>query len=487
MLVLVQFPFADLRPFAGSTPPAARKPNWRLPPDPIRPDFVRGFGSMRKRANLSSDVIVNWPGEAWYAGAGSGLRLPELTAANFPSVGFPLAPRFVLRRLYSDGVALWRLEIGIAFEVPVPLTAKQAHGLIHDVLAMPVRVRRQGKLEPERPLVQQAESLETALTEATRTQGMSSEARAIRLRAGRPLVLLETHAGSAGGVELSDAVAPGARHLVLGDPDVPASRIDIEYATLDAGRLMLPLVWMRSSQGSGSQRLTDARIQICRLHAEREVLTHVLRAADRMGLTDANPAFERYLAHAHQSLFAEGRLDVERAALGEVFSVYDEIAPGEKTALFQVLRDRRQSRERAQDLVQSYRVPDDRPIIVLPGGHLDMSKTINVGGDNYGQVVFENTGTLINNVQNQPLKEALADLNGLARQLAQKTPDPGDRENVVNNTEAFAKAAAAAKPDRTMLQITGKGLIEAAKTVAEMAAPITTAVTAVLGLLGLAL
>jgi len=116
-----------------------------------------------------------------------------------------------------------------------------------------------------------------------------------------------------------------------------------------------------------------------------------------------------------------------------------------------------------------------------------MSKTINVGGDNYGQVVFENTGTLINNVQNQPLKEALADLNGLARQLAQKTPDPGDRENVVNNTEAFAKAAAAAKPDRTMLQITGKGLIEAAKTVAEMAAPITTAVTAVLGLLGLVL
>ena len=50
--------------------------------------------------------------------------------------------------------------------------------------------------------------------------------------------------------------------------------------------------------------------------------------------------------------------------------------------------------------------------------------------------------------------------------------------------KSFVEEASASKPNRSLLKVTGKGLIEAANAVAEMVQPISKAVKVVLSLFG---
>jgi hypothetical protein len=100
---------------------------------------------------------------------------------------------------------------------------------------------------------------------------------------------------------------------------------------------------------------------------------------------------------------------------------------------------------------------------------------------------FANTGTMISHVESTELKTALTSLEQLIRQLVQRFPDDADKQAIANKAEAMTKEAIAPKPDKSMLKVTGRGLVEAAKTMADLAAPIATAVAAVLSLLGASL
>lgn len=490
MLVLVQFAFANLRAFIGPT--SAGGPDWTLPPDTARPDFVRSFGALRRRKSVVTIRGSTWPSESWFAHAEWAIRLPELTADQFTHDGKKVVPRFGLRRLFSDGVALWRLEVGIGFEARSGLTPSQAMHLVHDLLQLPVRVRVQGELGPPAPLIQQGAALEDALTQACTFKSTPAAARPLKMRRGRAMVFIETNAATAGeAVTEAAASVPGARHFSIGAAD-SESHIDIDYATLRMDREDLPMVWMHSRLPDRAVKLSAVRTHLLRLHAEREVLTQVLRASKRKLLDETTPELERYLQRAQADLFAEKRMGVEQTQLQEIFAVYDEIAPAEKLALESVLGNRRQSKERTESLVGSYRGPDDRAIVVISTGAFTMNdNSVTIGGSNYGPInvagTFVNTGKIIAGTQDSELKTALETLHDLTKKLAEQKPDASDKEQVANQAEALAKAAVAAKPDKSMLQVTGKGLIEAAKTVAGMAGPIATAVGAVLGILGVAL
>jgi hypothetical protein len=197
------------------------------------------------------------------------------------------------------------------------------------------------------------------------------------------------------------------------------------------------------------------------------------------------------LTRAHKELFADTRFGVAQSDLRSIFNVYDEIAPGESKALTDLLGYRTQSVDRVADLVQSFGAALDRVTLVLPGATMtNLNSTITIQGSNSGPInvagTFTNNGTIISSVGDQQLQAALTSLNGLAKQLADKLPDD-QKEAIANKAEALTKAAAASKPDKSMIEFTGKGLVEAAKSVAEMAAPIATAVGAILGIFGLGL
>jgi hypothetical protein len=486
MLVLVQFPLADLRPFVAERPKKEDRPDWSLPPDPATPDFVRGFGPLRSRPGLSSLTVATWPSEGWFARVDHGIRLPQLNAAQFSVAS--AVPRHAVRRLFCDGLALWRLEVGIGFDLKADLDAQQTMDLVQGVLEMPVRVRVRGELGPALPLIQSGAAIEASLTAASTFAKTPNSVRLMKLRRGRPMVMVETNATADEPPRIEVATAtPGARRVVLGEADA-ASRIEVDYATLRVNRADLPIVWLHSAWRDNAKRVSAVRTHMCRLHAEREVLTQVLRASNRGLLDDATPAFERYLDRADRDLFAQERFGVEQSELRRIFDVYDQIAPAERQALADILGRRRQSGERAERLVQSYRSADERITIVLPGATMNDNR-VTILGPNYGNInvagTFINTGKIISGVGNTELKSALEALHDQAKQLAERLPEDADKEGVANRTEALTKAATAAKPDKSMLKVTGEGLIEAAKTVAGMAGPIATAVGAVLGIFGL--
>jgi hypothetical protein len=68
--------------------------------------------------------------------------------------------------------------------------------------------------------------------------------------------------------------------------------------------------------------------------------------------------------------------------------------------------------------------------------------------------------------------------------LAEKL-GPSEAQAAARDLETLVSEATVDKPRPSILRVTGEGLIEAAKTVAEMAGPISVAVQAIFGLFGI--
>lgn len=84
--------------------------------------------------------------------------------------------------------------------------------------------------------------------------------------------------------------------------------------------------------------------------------------------------------------------------------------------------------------------------------------------------------------ERQNLAKALDDLRSVVTKLAERLPAK-EAEQVSRDLKAITQEAVSEEPRKPWYELSGKGLIEAAKTVAEMATPVATAVTAVLSLL----
>jgi hypothetical protein len=80
------------------------------------------------------------------------------------------------------------------------------------------------------------------------------------------------------------------------------------------------------------------------------------------------------------------------------------------------------------------------------------------------------------------MKEALKELTAKVAELAKQLP-PDKAEPVSKDLLALTSEAVSKEPRKAWYELSANGLLEAAKTVAEMTGPVTTAVKAVLALL----
>jgi len=502
VLVLIQFPFADLRPFVDGASDITIGPLWSLVPDGRNPDFVRGFGALRPRPRANEGPAIRaWPGEAWFARASGAIRFPPLSDASFPSAGVKLVPQLALRRVFSDGCALWRVETGLAFDPRTEPDFRQILATLIDFLALGLRVKKRGATkeaarwsEPT-ALARLAEPIGRALFDATTFKGTPDACRALKLRPGRPMILVETRATE--GAAMWQPIVDGAvRTHSLTMPGDGGSSLEIDFGTMAIDGVDAPFVLLRAAALDAGQTTRDVRTHLCRLHAEREVLTQVLKAAERGRIASASRPLERYLARSQKDLFAESRFGVEQGGLRQIFDVYDGITASETQALQTKLEGLNQTKKRAEGLAGSYRDADQRPHFSLDSGVITVNynttnNTTTIQGNVSGIVnvdsTFTNTGTIIQGMDDGHLKSALTALKEVGERLATQMPDDGKKQAVANKVEALTKEATSKEPDHDMLHVTGKGLIEAAKTVAEMAAPIAKAVGVVLSIFGVLL
>jgi hypothetical protein len=98
------------------------------------------------------------------------------------------------------------------------------------------------------------------------------------------------------------------------------------------------------------------------------------------------------------------------------------------------------------------------------------------------QQMLQNSLNAIQNAPDGQVKSKLTELHGHVAKLLE-SPAIKEPNTVKENLETLVKEAAKPQPRRKWLELSAEGLIDAAKTVGEMAAPVITTVKAILALL----
>jgi signal transduction protein with GAF and PtsI domain len=106
-----------------------------------------------------------------------------------------------------------------------------------------------------------------------------------------------------------------------------------------------------------------------------------------------------------------------------------------------------------------------------------------------GSVVGAHMQNIKNTIEQLPseraeLRSALEALRAQVEHLLQQLPSDSAKKAAARNLEDFSKEAVDPEPRKSFLEVTSKGLIDAASTVAVISGPIIETVNALRGLLG---
>ena len=197
-------------------------------------------------------------------------------------------------------------------------------------------------------------------------------------------------------------------------------------------------------------------------------------------------------------------MDKRDAILQELLTWYDEMGPN-NYVLADTLRafkfgDKEylgaMNKLIAEGLVLAIEAPNSRVAVALnPRKHaaakptVQSNVTINLGpGASFtgpvaaGQSISQSF-SFANATPNEELRKQLQALVVLVGRLVEAIPDEDGKKEVAAQLSVLVEQAKKDHPSKRLLKVTGEGLIEAAKTIANMAGPVTAAVKAVLDML----
>jgi hypothetical protein len=494
MMLVLQVPIADLRSFQ-TTAPTVVGPGWQFPPDPQRRGFLRGIGGVRRRRSEATGCIDQWANAAWFVEARAAFKATFATGepkAHFPrtmaAAGKSFGIQRVFRRIYSDGGALWHVQLGVQLSLTFPQTRAVFHALLEDILDLQVQLRPLASdfsAPPPSPLLKQRKAVVQRIASATTPRRQLPD-NSGTLLSGVPLLYLETF----GRYKFADA--DPSEYLSITQPlggtgTVKGAPLQMH---VDIVRRHTPdeclLLWLESGAAGGRGARNHLRTNLLCLHAEMEVLKLVLRKADSLGA--ANAAFERYLVHAHKVMNREQWLGNNQQVLRDALVAYDKLTSDEVVAVRGLLDDRRQSLARAEEIMRSLGTSNATVYVSVERVGI-MNSEMRIGGNVYGNVNYNATinaaQNVVNNMASPDLKAALEELLIASGKLADALP-LAERGKIAALTKEIVDEATAPTPDNAKLLVSKDGLIEAAKTVAGMAPSIATAVSAVLAILGFA-
>jgi hypothetical protein len=336
MLLTVQFPLADMRLFAPEPLRRLTKPAW---PD-AHPggEFVRGIGGIdiRRLGGLNG-----WIGEGTHCRASHLLLLDKkptlsvLNEADYP-FAYPIPTRIKFRRLFADGQALVKCEIGLAgggifgsdWDVQYDFAK-----IVDDILALPChvpgvasgRLLFSGKSIAKRYLQSTTKRLADHAERAPTDVGL--------VAAGDPLIFIDVSVLNK--VSLPKGYTPV---IMPGNFDF---QLFFRYYERDSFRVPTWIL-MRSAHGRAlDDSARHLRIYLQRIHAEKEVLRLVLdhiaggKIAVEGGKT-VSDSLQRYLLDSTSRI---GRLELkaDKTAIGGVgalaASCVDFVRPGWLDAL----------------------------------------------------------------------------------------------------------------------------------------------------------
>jgi hypothetical protein len=504
MLIVVQFPFADVRGFVPAPTHRLSAPAWPLAVP--GKDFVRSFGGIEKRRRGG---VEDWTAEDVYCRAAYPLRFyPPLRTIPFETASAAIELRSAFRRLLSDGEVTVRLEFGFRvaeLNQNLVLDGQSALALVSYCLSRQVRVAARGS----QPTARSCNFIDSPKQIATRylngTTGRTKESPVVPaswwVTPAPPLVLVEYS---------SDEIASLPRYarslssqMIEIDSEVFLDYCPVKYSGQSFGCWFL-------GYGVGANRdlLRRMRIHLLRLHAERECLKQVLRqlAEGKIRVETGTPesdALQLYLNNCTRLLMRKSRFGLPTSRILRVAQNADDIvATGERVNILSAIQKiRRNIYYNVQRFTASPIYPESVFYNITSNGDIHIGKiaykgdehvteyNVSFGDHNVVQGDFVVASTIQNSFNRidsskvaPNLKESLKTLH---QQIAEMTKqmDPVKAQEAARDLQSFTDEAVSASPRQKWYSVTADGLLAAAKAVGEVAAPIITTVKAILAIL----
>ena len=368
MLFTIQFPFADCRRFLDSEAGVISHPSW---PAPSLDEFVRCFGGVRERflgglEFWGEDIICQIRRSIRFK------SIPCFVAKDGRRIPIEVA----FRRLYCDGLALGKFEVGLAtVGRRHDLDRIDATALLMHLLSMDVEVASPNGLLPC-PLASAATPLVNAYVTAT-TRCKHTGASSWAVTAGTPLLFLHRRAEDAFTLPF----------FTYHGPDLREWGITIKCCLLPfRGRNLR--MWVLTLGRSADRTMARAlRLSLSRLHAEHESIRLVCRnvSSNRIPVSHGTKASE-YLQHYINTAtkrIARSERTAKRLESGDASivdltrSIADAIHPGECDSLLEALRQAG-VRKNIVDKIANY-----TRRLAAYGGNVIITEELNMSNDKY--------------------------------------------------------------------------------------------------------
>jgi len=488
VLVVLQFPVSDARAFRSDREVRLDVPNWNKPRTDLRPEFVHFFGRAVERRRGADNA---WTDEMFFCLAKRALRFNDLATRGIGPDTLGFRPASAFRRLFSDGSAVVRVEVGVRHnEARRPLGKLDEASLLQaaaDVCALPTWVPQpNGTARQWKPLLRQDKALAELYGRASSRQDAAAippwpHARDL-VCPGRPLVL----------VELSHSESQAIPDPFLPDSFTTIDPTRIRTARASFGRLRTKAgvvdMWVIRRGDAQKIDLRSLRLCLLRLHAEQEALDLILRHVEAKRLPDAARGdliddLDDYFNRATKFIKRDNWVGVSKSAILEAYDAAEEVTPsaerstlegrfaGARVQIARKIEDYRARRAAVRVVRVTY--------VENGATYMERNVTTNVSGTgnvvNVAEFMSNVTNTVTNNLQQssagpeiQALVTALTkQIEGLGTKI-----DPVKTQQMGSDVEALSKELASPQPRQKWYEVSLSGLKEAAEAVGEVGKPI---------------
>ncbi|NLS92516.1 MAG: hypothetical protein GXX96_10170 [Planctomycetaceae bacterium] len=482
MLVTFQFPIADARRFVPRLDLCLPLPDWPEPDTSVNPQFVHHFGSACERIGGPDEA---WPDEIKYCHARGALRFDRLEKRHAGLPDRMFRPRCAFRRLFCDGQAVVRVEIGISNKHWVNplenLEIEEVLSIARETTELPTLVPSIDGDSKPRPILAQGKHIARLYAHASMNRAATGQSVGLRLvEAGDPMILVQLRPEEAN-LDLASRPADGltavARESVKG-ANALFCRLNTRGGIVSA--------WILQRGRASVGQLRSLRLCLTRLHAEREVLDLILKQIHRKRLL-APPDEES--VNLLDLYFNERIRIINRDTWGgvkqsEIVAAFDAtqamVRPASQTQLISRYEgSRRQVWKKIAAYQEQRRATRLVYVLNVEKGWVMVDKQVNVGGTGNIVNVAEYMSNVTNTVNNN-LAESDADMHvkmlikELTEQIDRVAPkaDPGQIKKMGKNLEALSKEVASDEPERRWYEVSLEGIRETAQAVGEIATPI---------------
>jgi len=482
VLVTVQIPIADARPFLPRLNLRLPLPDWPEPATAVGPQFVHYFGKACERVGEPDEA---WPDEISYCRARRGLRFDRLETRHCGMPGRRFRPRCAFRRLFCDGHAVVRVEVGIAhgdrtrplwdLEIAEVLT------IAREIAEVPTFVPTLDATVKPRPILAQCKHLARLYAQASMNHAAGEQSLGVQLvEAADPMVLVELKPHEAN----LDLKPPLAEGLLVVDRSYVNGATAL-FCRLRAATGIVP-TWILQKGTANLGQLRSLRLCLTRLHAEREVLDLILKQIKRGRLS--NPPSEEEV-NLLDSYFNERIKIVNRDTWGgvrqsQIVAAFDAtqavIRPASQAQLVSRYEgSRRQVWQKIAAYQEQRRATRVVHVLNVEKGAIMVDKQVNVSGTgnivNVAEYMSSVTNTVNNNLAESSVdaqvKTLIQQLNEQIKQVA-SAADPSQIRKMGKNLETLSREVASDEPERRWYELSLDGIKEAAQAVGAIAKPI---------------